>query len=363
MRTFATKGRFPYLISHKRIPQCSFDCVLRQPGCGDGIWAGVDEQPEEKVMSVQPVSVRSQKKRTAAELPRRDFLKMGLIGTAFAWNPLLFAGEGDVDVWVIHGTNKRKLMDSCLHVISNNGGFGRNVKNLALKVNAAWARKPEVGANTHPELVAGFIDGCRRYGITDIVVPEHPCNRAEMSFTRSGIQDAVEDNGATMIDMKSSRKDFVPVTLPKGQSLSKADVTKYFLEADAVVNMPVAKHHGGATLTMAMKNWMGAVQDRGYWHRNDLHQCIADFSTFIKPTWTIIDATRIMLDRGPQGPSRNMRTENLLIVSKDQIAADAWTTGLFHDSIDAVRYLKVARQMQLGETRIENMSVHRIEAA
>ena len=140
-------------------------------------------------------------------------------------------------------------------------------------------------------------------------------------------------------------------------------VAAEFLEADAIVNIPVAKHHSAAKLTMAMKNWMGSVEDRGYWHRNGLHQCIADFSTFIKPTWTIIDATRIMMDSGPQGPAKKVKKPDLLIVSRDQVAADAYTSQLFHPSVDEIKYLRIARDMKIGQTDISRMNVRKVEVA
>ncbi len=298
---------------------------------------------------------------------RRDFLRAWVAGgTALACSgPLLWAaeaaagGEARTDVWVFHGTDKRKLMAACLEVIQQQGGFGKNVHTLALKVNAAWARKPEEGANTHPALVDAFLAGVKEAGVPKVVVPEHPCHRAAQTFTRSGIQAAVEKHDFPMIDLKSART-WQNVDLGKARNLKQAKVATPFLEADAVVNMPVAKHHGGATLTMAMKNWMGAVQDRGFWHRNDLHQCIADFSTFMKPTWTLVDATRTMMDRGPQGPAKTLKTPNLLILSKDQVAADAFAATLFHEKpLERVKYLRLAREMKIGETELERMAVHR----
>ena len=144
--------------------------------------------------------------------------------------------------------------------------------------------------------------------------------------------------------------------------MKKALVGKDFLETDALVNMPVAKHHGAAKLTIAMKNWLGAVKDRKYLHRNNLHQCIADLGTLIKPTWVIVDAIRIMLDRGPKGPSRNMKELNLLVVSKDQAAADAYTSTLFPGmGPDKIKYLTIAGEMKLGTVDLSGIAVHKIE--
>ncbi len=293
---------------------------------------------------------------------RRGFIKAGAAGMVVAAAPVgVFAATPKPDVWVFRGTDKTKLMKACLKMINANGGFGKQAKSLALKVNAAWSRTPEQGANTHPTLVSAFLKGVRDFGITKMDVPEHPCHRAAESFKRSGISDAAKSAGAKMIDMKTKKKLYSDVTIPKGRNLTSARVAKHFLEADVVVNMPVAKHHGGATLTMAMKNWMGAVEDRGFWHRNSLHQCIADFSTFITPAWTIIDATRIMMDKGPQGPAKTLKTPNLLIVSKDQVAADGYAATLFHDDPRKVKYLGLAEEMGMGVIDAAQMNIHRVE--
>lgn len=293
---------------------------------------------------------------------RRDFVKTsatagiaaGIVSTGSQ------AAEKGVDIWIVSGENKKRMMREAIRILKSKGTFDGS-ESLTLKVNAAWARTPEQGANTHPDLVDAFLDGCRREGIKRILMPEHPCDAAEYSFKRSGVDAAARKHSVEMIDLKSEDGSFRRVKIPAGKRLKSVEVASEFLDSDILVNMPVAKHHGGATLTCAMKNWMGAVKDRGYWHRNDLHQCIADFSSFIKPDWTIIDATRCMLDRGPKGPTKNMIRPDMLIVSQDQVAADAYASSLFHDSIEKVRYLVNARDMGLGETDIARMNIHRIE--
>lgn len=300
---------------------------------------------------------------------RRTFLKQAFAsGAALTLGPSWLALAEDrspvegPDVWVIHGGDKRALIGKALEIMFENGGFGPQSDTLTLKVNAAWARTPDEGACTHPELVTAFLEGCRDAGVKKTVIPENPCNDAAYAFTRSGLQDAAARTKTPMINLEKEKKYWKSFELPQGRSLKTAKVASQFMETDVLVNMPVAKHHGGATLTMAMKNWMGAVADRGWWHRNDLHQCIADCCTLIKPHWTIIDATRIMLSRGPQGPSKEMKYPNLLVVSKDQVAADSFTSTLFHDSIEAVRYLTIARDMKIGETDLAKMNIHRVEA-
>jgi len=70
-------------------------------------------------------------------------------------------------------------------------------------------------------------------------------------------------------------------------------------EADKIINMPIAKHHGLAKLTMAMKNWIGVMGgQRGRIHQK-LGESLADLSLVIKPTLTILDAVRILTANGP----------------------------------------------------------------
>ena len=296
-------------------------------------------------------------------LSRRTFVKAGVAGTALlAATPCVSTATAKekTDVWVFKGPDNRALMEACMKTIFENGGFGPNAKKVALKVNAAWYRTPEQAANTHPDLVDVFLEKAIESGVK-VVMPEHPCHRAGKSFPASGIQDVADKHRVKMIDLKKAKKEFVEVEIPNGITLKKEKVARDFIEADAVVNMPIAKHHGGGTLTMCMKNWMGAVEGRKMWHAKGLHQCIADFSSFMKPTWAIIDATACMTSKGPQGPSPDMIYPHQLIVSKDQVAADTIAARLFHDDpLSVVNYLAIARDMGIGETEVSNMNIHRI---
>ncbi len=309
------------------------------------------------------------KTTTYSEFSRRDFIRAGVFGGAatVVGSALPLVAEEAVatgakaDVWVFTGEDKKKLMAAALDVISKNGGFGKGARRMALKVNAAWPRTPDQGANTHPELIDAFLAGVKKAGIEEVVIPEHTCGPATTTFKMSGIGAVATKHGAKMIDLGANKKQFEQVAIPGGKKLTEAKVARdYITPGTVVVNMPVAKHHGGALITIAMKNWMGAIEDRGFWHRNNLHQCIADFASFMKPAWTLVDATRTIMDNGPQGPAKELRHPNQLIVSRDQVAADAVASSLFVDSPAKVGYLKIAGEMGIGVSDLARINIARV---
>ena len=164
-------------------------------------------------------------------------------------------------------------------------------------------------------------------------------NRAirKSNLQASGIADALR------VQALPSAKGVTKPLRFEGKVAKTANVPRTFWSATDS-NMPVAKHHSGATLTLSMKNWMGSIanEDRRAWHRDGLHQCIADFSTFIRPKLVVIDATRIMLTKGPQGPG-DLEHPNEVILSTDPVAADAYAATLFKKAPFDIGHIQTLR--------------------
>ncbi|MGQ9662748.1 MAG: DUF362 domain-containing protein, partial [Kiritimatiellia bacterium] len=190
------------------------------------------------------------------------------------------------------------------------------------------------------------IKACLAAGAAEVIVPENPCSPPEQAFEMSWIARAVKSAGGRMVSLRDARL-FKRVELPAGKTLKQADVAIDVLETGCLINMPVAKHHRSAGLTLSMKNWMGSVKDRGFWHSNGLHQCIADFSTLVRPHLVIIDALRIMLDNGPRGPGK-LEYPGQLILSRDPVAADAYSATLFKKQPSEIPHIRLAQEMAIG---------------
>jgi uncharacterized protein (DUF362 family) len=104
------------------------------------------------------------------------------------------------------------------------------------------------------------------------------------------------------------------------------------------------------------------VWDRGYWHKNDLHQCIADYATYSKkPALNIVDAYRVMMQNGPRGVSEaDVTMMKSLIVSPDMVAADTAASKLFGIEPTDVAYIGLAEELGVGTMKLDQLNIKRI---
>ena len=276
----------------------------------------------------------------------------------------LDAGEpsaGTPDLVAIRNGEPEALFD---HGIEALGGMGRFVKKgqkVVVKPNIGWNVPPERAANTNPRLVRRIVEHCLQAGAKEVYVFDHTCDAWRDSYRASGIEQAVKDAGGKLAP-GNSESYFQTVAIPGGHRLRRTQEHELVLGADVFINVPVLKSHGGARLSVAMKNLMGVVWDRGEWHSNDLHQCIADFATYRKPDLNVVDAWNVMLRHGPRGVSTadvvNMRSQ---LLSTDLVTADAAAARLFGlKQPEEVGYIRIAGEMGAGRMDLENLAIRRI---
>lgn len=238
------------------------------------------------------------------------------------------------------------------------GGMARFVSRgdvVAIKPNIGWDRLPIHAANTSPWVVAEVVKLAFEAGAKRVVVTDASCNEPNRCFQRSGIWRAAHALGATVLLPTAHR--FRELRL-RGEVLDQWPIYTPLVEADKVINIPVAKHHNLSKFTGAMKNWYGLLGGR----RNRLHQSIdvsiADLATFMRPTLTIMDATRVLMRNGPQGGNiDDARDVHQVIASVDQVAIDAYGATLIHEKPERVRYLDLAQGRGLGTVDWQSLRV------
>lgn len=302
-------------------------------------------------------------------MKRRDFLKRGIsvgfiAGTAFTINPYKLGAtstSGNYDMVAIRGGSASSMFDRAIEEYGGMRSIVKKGQSVVIKPNIGWDASPERAANTNPDLIARIIKHCKAAGAKDVYVFDHTCNEWTKCYSNSGIENAVKKAGGKMV-MGNSKKYYHDVEVPGGKSLKSAAVHELILESDVFINVPVLKNHGGANMTVAMKNLMGIVWDRGYWHQNDLHQCIADFSTWRKPDLNIVDAYRVMKRNGPRGVSvDDVLTMKAQLLGKDMVALDTAAIKLFGKDPSEVDYVDLAEEAGVGSGNLQDMNIARIK--
>ena len=197
---------------------------------------------------------------------------------------------------------------------------------------------PEYASTTNPQVMATIVKMCLGAGAKRVRVMDYPfAGSPQGAYHKSGIEEAIKAVGGEMEIMASMG--FADTPIPDGIDIKSWPIYKPVLEADLVINVPIAKDHGIARLTLAGKNLMGVIENRGQLHRN-LGQRIADIASVVKPQLTIIDAVRILMANGPTGGNLDdVKEMNTVIASHDLVAADAYATSLFDMKPDDISYI------------------------
>ena len=261
---------------------------------------------------------------------------------------------------VVKGPDRVKTVNKAIELLGGIERFVKEGETVAIKPNVAFASPPMLGATANPELVAEVVKLCYKGGAKKVYVFDHTVSAWERAYKSSGIQRAAEAVGAVMVPANSDRY-YENVQVPGGEKLRTTDVHELILESDVFINVPVLKHHNSTRITMAMKNLMGVVWNRGAFHFQGLNQCIADFPLVRKPDLNVLDAYVVTLRHGPgyAGPGDIVKKKNLLL-SRDIVAIDTAGTLIFGEKPEQIRYLSMARDHGLGIMNLDSLDIERI---
>ena len=231
---------------------------------------------------------------------------------------------------------------------------------VVIKPNICTAYLPyEYASTTNPWVVGALVKMALEAGAGDVTVMDYPFGgSAEDAYVISGIQEQVEAAGGKMAVM--SRLKFIETEIPKGKKINKWPIYEDVLKADVLINVPIAKDHGLSKLTLGMKNLMGVVQNREGLH-SDIGQRLADLTSRVYPTLTIIDSIRMLTYGGPTGGDPNaVKKIDTIIASRDIVAADSYAASLFDMQPDELSFVKAGVEMGLGRSDLQNLRIEEI---
>ena len=310
---------------------------------------------------------------------RREFIKTGLaLGATFSLADLrgLFAADappsdgtaavpapntGRSVLIAVRDGSRTAMLDKAIAELGGMEKFVKKGQTVVIKPNISFDAPPERGSNTHPELLGHVVTLCFAAGAKSVSIFDHTLDQWQRAYVASGAERVARETGAALVP-GNDQSLYREVAIPRGVQLRSAWVHSLVLDSDVFINVPVLKHHGGPLMTACMKNLMGVVWDRRFYHRNDLNQCIADFLTFKQPALNILDAYHPMMRNGPHGRSVEdvveMRT---LLASTDIVAIDAAGAKMLGLQPADVRYVKLAADMKLGTMNLDNVDIRRFK--
>jgi len=267
---------------------------------------------------------------------------------------------GSPDLVVARGGEPEELVRRAMAALGGMESFVHPGFSVVIKPNICVAyHSYEYGATTNPWVVAGLVKLCREAGAARVRVMDMPFGGTpEEAYLISGIQEQVLAAGGEMEVMPQFK--FVPTDIPEGRDLRRCEIYDEVLNADLVIDVPIAKHHGLAKLTLSMKNLMGVIRDRPAMHIN-LGQRLADLASRVRPGLIVVDAVRVLTTNGPTGGNLDdVRKLDTVIATTDIVAADSYAATLFGLQALDLDYVRAATEMGLGRSDLANLRIEEL---
>lgn len=300
---------------------------------------------------------------------RRDFVRLSLrtalMTTALGGVPLFEIcpraanAAATPPVAVRHGKDIPVLVQQAVEAVGGIGHYVRPGETVVVKPNIGWDRAMEFAATTHPLVVRTVVEMCLDAGARKVLVLDNSANDHRLCYVNSGIKPAVEalDSSRVSVEYMNPRG-YRDIDIKGGVGLTRWSFYRPVIEADRLINLPIAKHHSFCVLTLGMKNMMGVIGgNRGVLHQN-ISDCLVDINSAIPSDLTIVDATRILLRNGPQGGRlEDVKVMDTLIASPDIVAADSYAATLFGLQPEDVPAIVAGARRGLGQMDLTKLNM------
>jgi len=257
---------------------------------------------------------------------------------------------------IVRGEDRVQTVQRALMALGGMEAFVRPGDRVLLKVNAAFATPPVLSATANPELVAQVARLCFKAGASSVAVTDNPINDPASCFALTGLAQAAHAVGAQVVTPKDSY--FKPTTL-QGGALIKHWPLLYtpFEDVDKLIGIAPVKDHHRSGASMTMKNWYGLLGGRRNLFHQDIHNIIKELAMMDSPTPVILDGTWTMMTNGPTGGSlADLKQTNTMIVSTDQVAADAFGATLLGKTLSDLPYIAKAQAQGVGQSDYESLN-------
>src|SRR3954471_5286126 len=264
---------------------------------------------------------------------------------------------------VAHGSRVPAMVRAAVDAIGGIGRFVRRGDVVVIKPNVAFERPAVLGATTHPEVLTALIHLVREAGAAEVRVADNPIESPQSCFIRTGIQRAAVAAGARVY--LPSPGEFETLNVPGATWIEKWPFFwRPFVGATKVIGVAPVKDHNLCRASMTTKNWYGLLGGRRNQFHQDIHGIIADLALMLRPTFVVLDATRVLFRSGPTGGSLgDVKPGHTVVVSRDSLAADAygWDTLLERQGEALPAYFARCAARKVGDPAFRNRLVKEVQ--
>ena len=263
---------------------------------------------------------------------------------------------------IVTGLDRVKTINRGLEALGGIETFVKQGDRVLLKVNAAFATPPILSATTNPQLVAEVARLCYKAGASTVVVTDNPINDPTSCFSLTGIEEAAQSAGARVL--RPRERSFQPTTLSNGVLIRNWPILwEPFQGVNKVIGIAPVKDHHRSGASMTMKNWYGLLGGRRNIFHQDIHNIIKELAIMVKPTLVVLDGTTTMVNNGPTGGSLgDLKETRVMVVSTDQVAADAFGATLLGKQPVELPYIAKAQAAGAGTADYESLRPIRIDS-
>jgi len=254
------------------------------------------------------------------------------------------------------GTDRKINLQAAMGALGGMEKFVQPGDKVLLKVNAAFATPPSLGATTHPDIVSEMVALCFAAGAAEVAVSDNPINDPASCFELTGIGPAARKSGARLMLPRPDR--FEPFSLNGGRLIRNWPVLGAPLRwADKVIGLAPVKDHHRSGASMTMKNWYGLLGGRRNIFHQEIHTIITELALMIKPTLVVLDGTWSMVANGPTGGALDdLKATNTLIAGTDQVAVDTLGATLLEKTAEDLLHLQQAADAGVGTTDYSSLN-------
>ena len=265
-------------------------------------------------------------------------------------------------ICIARGMNRPEAVRQAFAALGGMRAFIQPGERVLLKVNAAFASPPSLGATTHPELLEAVATMCLEAGAAQVIVTDNPINDPASCFALTGIDAAARKAGAQVVLPRELL--FRSYSLEGGRLIREWPVLYGPLaQVDRVIGMAPVKDHHRSGASMTLKNWYGLLGGRRNIFHQDVHTIIQELALLMRPTAVILDGIQTMLTNGPTGGSlSDLKPTGTLIVSTDAVAADAAGAALLDKQPGDLPFIAKAEAVGAGTADYRSLALKEIQA-